>query len=72
MIRYRDFDTGQPHRTYGKPTGAQRGGPTGVWYLAVTRKASTLLIPEYCLDNDGRVLLERMKAERRKRKRRAQ
>lgn len=64
MIRYKDFDTGQPHRTYGKPVSAQRGGPLGAWYLVVALKSSTLLIPEYCLGKAGRALLRRMKTGR--------
>lgn len=54
---YKDFETGVRRWTNGEPVRAVQGGPLNTWYLVIRRRASDLLIPEYCLEGAGKAWL---------------
>ena len=62
-LYYKDFVTGKRRFTQGEPTKAMRGGILQAWGLAVQCKSSTMFIPEYLLEVDGRKILESLKPQ---------
>lgn len=60
-LYYKDFVTGKKRFTRGKPIEAMKGGPLQAWGLVVRTRSTTMFIPGYLLEPEGKEILEEAK-----------